>query len=103
MVQAGDNVDPKASPPGTVVSGAVYAFTPESRLLSGAFAEYAVLAADLLLRVPQSSPGEAPLMAQIRAATLGTACATCILSFWALDALALSGNPYTPDRSEKPI
>ncbi len=103
VVKVGDNVDPKAFPPGMVVSGAVYAFTPETRLLSGAFAEYALLGADLLLRVPPPSPGETPLMAQIRAATLGTACATCILSFWAPDALALSGNPDIPDRSETPI
>ncbi|KAI1746167.1 GroES-like protein [Xylaria scruposa] len=76
-------------PPGTRVCGAVYAYNPED-LLTGAFAEYVVADARLLLRVPDD-------WSDLRAAALGgIGWGTAGLALWGSDAMELEGRPARP-------
>lgn len=76
-------------PPGTRVCGAVYAYNPEDAL-TGAFAEYVVADARLLLRVPDH-------WTDLRAAALGgIGWGTAGLALWGSDAMGLEGRPARP-------
>ncbi|RYP69624.1 hypothetical protein DL769_005244 [Monosporascus sp. CRB-8-3] len=102
VVRAADDVDSDALKPGTMVSGAAFSFAPVHRRANGAFAEYVRARADLLLRVPPSSPDK-ETVGPLEAATLSTSIATCLLALWSPDALGLPGTPDTPDVSDKPV
>ncbi|KAI1176373.1 putative alcohol dehydrogenase [Nemania sp. FL0916] len=76
-------------PLGTRVCGAVYAYNPEDPL-TGAFAQYVVADARLLLRVPAD-------WSDLRAAALGgIGWGTAGLALWGSDALSLEGRPTRP-------
>jgi NADPH:quinone reductase-like Zn-dependent oxidoreductase len=106
VVQVADDVD--SIKPGTEVFGAAFTFSSTHRLANGAFAEYVRVRADLLLRIPNSSVQQSQEdddggLTLFKAATLGTAISTCLLSLWSPDALGLVGKPEEPLLSEKPI
>nr|A0A2L0P0L5.1 RecName: Full=Trans-enoyl reductase TwmE; AltName: Full=Wortmanamides biosynthesis cluster protein E [Talaromyces wortmannii]AUY61973.1 TwnE [Talaromyces wortmannii]QBC19713.1 TwmE [Talaromyces wortmannii] len=102
VVQVANDVD--SINPGTEVFGAAFTFSSAHRLANGAFAEYVRVRADLLFRIPSEqqcqNDGDLTLF---KAATLGTAMSTCLLSLWSPDALGLVGKPEEPVLSEKPI
>lgn len=104
VVQVADDVD--SIKPGTEVFGAAFTFSSAHRLANGAFAEYVRVRADLLLRIPNPSAQQGQndgSLTLFKAATLGTAISTCMLSLWSPDALALVGKPEEPLPSAKPI
>ncbi|PSR80561.1 chaperonin 10-like protein [Coniella lustricola] len=78
------------------VAGAAFLFADSHRLASGAFAEYVRAPAAVLLRLNSTS------LTPLEASTLPTGVMTCILAFWAPDALALTGTPDEPQQQQPP-
>lgn len=96
VVQAASDVDSLSV--GDQVSGVAFLFNPEHRLASGAFSQYVRARADVLFKCKPSFN-----LDLAESSTLGTAIATCILSFWAPDSLNLTGTPAKPLVSSKPV
>ncbi|SPO01913.1 related to C.carbonum toxD protein [Cephalotrichum gorgonifer] len=81
---------------GTRVCGAVYGYNPEDPH-NGAFAEYVVADARLLLRVPDS-------WSDLQAAALGgIGWGTVGLALWCSEALALTSRPGSPAEKQSPV
>jgi len=82
--------------PGTRVCGATYGYNPDDPH-NGAFAEYVVADARLLLRVPKS-------WTDLQAAALGgIGWGTLGLALWGFETLALVGRPGAPVERPAPV
>ncbi|TVY36832.1 Trans-enoyl reductase [Lachnellula subtilissima] len=82
--------------PGDLVCGAVNSYNREAPE-DGAFAEFVRIPVEILCRMTEV---DIPIE---KAATLGTALATCSLALWATDALNIPSTPDTPSLQVEPI
>lgn len=99
--QAGDGIEGSAYPPGTRVCGTMFPYSPVAKEnlhdSKGAFAEFVVVDARLLIKVPHG-------LTDLQGAALGgVGWSTVALSISANDALGLHGLPSAPDEKNIPV